>query len=66
MKHVKLQLRHGGVTMSAVGWRMAERARGLARGSTIDAAFTVDTDHFNGGWQLTLKDFRHASDKAAG
>ena len=65
-KHIKLQLRHDGVTMSAVGWSMAERARGLARGSTIDAAFTVDTNHFNGGWQLTLKDFRHASDKAAG
>ncbi len=37
----------------------------LARGSTIDAASTVDIDHFNGGWQLTRKDFRDASDKAA-
>ena len=65
-KHIKLQLRHGGVTMSAVGWRMAERARNLARGSTIDAAFSVDADYFSGGWQLTLKDFRGDSDKEAG
>ena len=64
-KHIKLRLRHDERTMAAIGWRMAERARGLARGSTIDAAFTVDVDHFNGGWQLTLKDFRDASDKAA-
>ncbi len=64
-KHIKLQLRHGGVTILAVGWRLAERARNLARGSTIDAAYTIDADHFNGGWELTLKDFRDASDKAA-
>ena len=62
-KHIKLRLRHDGMTMPAVGWRMADRACGLTPGSTIDAAYTIDTDHFRGGWQLTLKDFRHASDK---
>ena len=62
-KHIKLRLRHDGMTMPAIGWRMAARA--LAPGSTLDTAFTIDADHFSGGWQLTLKDFRDASDKAA-
>ena len=62
-KHIKLQLRHSDTTMAAVGWRMAERARGLARDSAIDAAYTIHTDHFRGGWQLTLRDFRDAAGK---
>ena len=64
-KHIKLRLRHDGTTMAAVGWRMADRGRALAPGCTLDTAFTIDTDHFRGGWQLTLKDFRDVSDKAA-
>ena len=44
---------------------MAQRAGALAPGTAFDAAFSIDADHFRGGWQLTLKDFRDASDKAA-
>ncbi len=63
-KHIKLQLRHGGVTMPAVGWRMADRAGALVPGAALDTAFSIDADYFSGGWQLTLKDLRDASDKA--
>ena len=64
-KHIKLRLRHDGMTMPAVGWRMADRAGGLVLGTALDTAFSIDADYFSGGWQLTLKDFRDATDKAA-
>jgi len=57
-KHLKLQLEHGQRHFAAMGWRMAERLEGLETGSLLDAAFSVEADTYNGGWQLILKDFR--------
>ena len=59
-KHLKLALRQDGRTLSAIGWRMAEHAAGLATGYMLDAAFTVEADDYRGGWQLVLKDLQPA------
>ena len=47
--------------MGAIGWRMAEKGRGLTRDSRLDVAYTVEPDTYYGGWQLVLEDFREAA-----
>jgi single-stranded-DNA-specific exonuclease len=64
-KHLKLRIEQGKVSFSAVGWRMAARANGLALGSEIHAAFSVEPDYYWGGWRLELEDF-HLASAAAG
>ncbi len=55
-KHLRLALRQDGLVMMAVGWQMAAWAEKLRPGSVVDAAFTVETDDFLGGWRLVLRD----------
>jgi single-stranded-DNA-specific exonuclease len=56
-KHLKLRVAQNNVSFSAVGWRMAGRIDGLASGSEINAAFSVEPDFYWGGWRLELEDF---------
>ncbi len=60
-KHLKLRIEQNQVSFRAVGWRMGPRAEGLALGSEIHAAFSVEPDLYWGGWQLELEDFHLAS-----
>jgi len=64
-KHLKLRIEQDKVSFNAVGWRMAARAGGLALGSEINAAFSVEPDFYWGGWRLELEDF-HLASAAAG
>jgi len=59
-KHLKLRIEDKRMSFDAIGWRMAERARGLRRDMRLDAAYTIEADTYNGGWQLVLQDFREA------
>ena len=59
-KHLKLRVENEWLTFDAIGWRMAERANGLRRDARLDAAYTIEADTYNGGWQLVLEDFREA------
>jgi single-stranded-DNA-specific exonuclease len=63
-KHLKLFIEQDKVSFSAVGWRMGARAVGLAAGSEIHAAFSVEPDFYWGGWRLELEDF-HLANAAA-
>jgi single-stranded-DNA-specific exonuclease len=60
-KHLKLRIEQDKVSFRAVGWRMGARADGLALGSEIHAAFSVERDLYWGGWCLELEDFHVAS-----
>ncbi len=60
-KHLKLFLSSEEKSMGAIGWRMAEKGRGLTRDSRLDVAYTVEPDTYYGGWQLVLEDFREAA-----
>ena len=59
-RHLKLRVENESMTFDAIGWRMAERARGLRRDTRLDAAYTIEADTYHGGWQLVLEDFREA------
>ena len=60
-KHLKLFLSSEGKSMSAIGWRMAERGRGLTRDTRLDVAYSIEPDTYHGGWQLVLDDFRESA-----
>lgn len=64
-KHLKMRIEQDKVSFSAVGWRMGDRFDGLALGSEINAAFSVEPDSYWGGWCLELKDF-HLAGAAVG
>ena len=59
-KHLKLRIAQDNFGFSAVGWRMGGRADGLASGSEIQAAFSIEPDFYWGGWRLELEDFHLA------
>jgi single-stranded-DNA-specific exonuclease len=55
-QHVKLTLRQHGATLPAIGFRMAERLRGIDLASTaIDVAFQLQEDHWNGRARLQAR-----------
>lgn len=58
--HLQLRLKDArGVTWGAIGWRMGERAAELHAGDSIDVAFQLDVNEWNGerSLQLLLQDF---------
>jgi single-stranded-DNA-specific exonuclease len=64
-KHLRLNLRQNGRTVTCKAWNFAERLPELAPGSLIDAALTVDDDPYSlsrgyPGWSLVLRDVRAA------
>jgi single-stranded-DNA-specific exonuclease len=55
---LRVLLHQNGTQLAALGWGMAWRAPELAVGATIDVAFKLDRDDWNGDLQLRLADFR--------
>ena len=55
---LRLLLNQDGTQIAALGWGMAWRAPEVPVGSTIDVAFKLDRDDWNGDLQLRLADFR--------
>jgi hypothetical protein len=55
---LRLLLNQNGTQLTAIGWGMAWRAPEIPVGSTIDVAFKLDRDDWNGDLQLRLADFR--------
>jgi single-stranded-DNA-specific exonuclease len=55
---LRVLLHQNGTQLSAIGWGMAWRSPELVVGSTIDVAFKLDRDDWNGDLQLRLADFR--------
>ena len=55
---LKLLLNQDGTQLAAIGWGMAWRAPEVPVGATIDVAFKLDRDDWNGDLQLRLADFR--------
>jgi single-stranded-DNA-specific exonuclease len=59
--HLQLRLRDGrGATWHAIGWRMGEREAEAPPGATIEVAFQLDMNEWNGErrLQLVMQDFR--------
>jgi single-stranded-DNA-specific exonuclease len=57
---LKLRLQDGGREIVALGWGMGPRAKELDVGVTIDVAFRLERDEWNGQSQLQMRlaDFR--------
>lgn len=55
---LRLLLNQDGTQLAAIGWGMAWRAPEVPVGATIDVAFRLDRDDWNGDLQLRLADFR--------
>jgi single-stranded-DNA-specific exonuclease len=57
---LRLTLTQGSTTLPAVGWGLAPRSGELTSGATIDVAFRVERDEWNGRslLQARLIDFR--------
>jgi len=53
--HLKLRLADDDAQMDALGWGMADRARDLADSMTVDVAYRLERDDWNGRQQLQLK-----------
>ncbi|HEX5408619.1 MAG TPA: single-stranded-DNA-specific exonuclease RecJ [Gemmatimonadaceae bacterium] len=53
--HLKLRLAHDDAHMDALGWGMADRARELADSATVDVAYRLERDEWNGEQRLQIK-----------
>ena len=53
--HLKLRLADDDAQLDALGWGMADRARDLADSMTVDVAYQLERDDWNGRQQLQLK-----------
>ena len=54
-KHLKLRLADGAAGLDAIGWGMGGRARGLGAGASVDIAFRLERDDYNGESRLQAK-----------
>jgi single-stranded-DNA-specific exonuclease len=64
-RHLQINLRQNGRTLTLKGWNFAERAAELAPGARVDAAFSFEADDYAltrgyPGWCAVLKDVRRA------
>lgn len=64
-KHLRVNLRQNGRTLTCKAWGFAERAAEFAPGARIDAAFTLENDGYSlargyESWCATLRDVRPA------
>jgi len=59
-KHLKLRVTQGGEAFDALAWRQAGRSRELESGRSLDLAFTLDANVYQGvsSLQLILRDLR--------
>lgn len=57
-KHLKLRVAQGARSLEAIGWGWAAQGAGLVPGQTLDLAFTLDKNTYQGAssLQLVLKD----------
>lgn len=57
-KHLKLRVAQGVNAFDALGWGMADRLTDLRAGDTVDMAFTLDENYYQGErtLQLVIKD----------
>ncbi len=57
-RHLKLRVGNGTKDFDAIGWRKGEQARLLGSGDTVDLAFTLDENTYQGisSLQMTIKD----------
>jgi single-stranded-DNA-specific exonuclease len=64
---LKLVLHHNGREITAIGWGMAPRARELEVGATLDVAFRLERDEYQGQSRLQarLSDFTRVDTAAA-
>lgn len=53
--HLRLQLQQGEQSFEAIAFGMGELARDLKMGNTIDVAYTIDENTWNGNTKLQLK-----------
>jgi single-stranded-DNA-specific exonuclease len=61
-QHLRLLLRKGGETYEAIAFRLGELAEAVRRRPSIDVAFVLEANEWNGErrLQLNVKDFRRA------
>ena len=52
---LRLRLQQGGVELGALGWGMAHRAPEVQAGSTVDIAFRLERDEWNGDSRLQAR-----------
>jgi single-stranded-DNA-specific exonuclease len=59
-KHLKLRVGNGAQDFDAIGWRKGEQAKLLGPGDTIDLAFTLDENTYQGmsSLQMVIKDLQ--------
>ncbi|MEJ2009450.1 MAG: single-stranded-DNA-specific exonuclease RecJ [Acidobacteriota bacterium] len=59
-KHLKLKVGNGSKDFDAIAWRKGEQARLLGSGDTVDLAFTLDENNFQGmsSLQMIIKDLQ--------
>jgi single-stranded-DNA-specific exonuclease len=59
-KHLKLKVGNGARDLDAIGWRKGEQAKLLGPGDTIDLAFTLDENTYQGmsSLQMVIKDLQ--------
>lgn len=62
--HLRLRFRQGNLSLGAVGWNMAARAKELAAGTHCSAVFTPEINEWNNRREvrIELRDFRTAPD----
>jgi single-stranded-DNA-specific exonuclease len=68
-KHLRVMLRQNGRSLALKAWNFAGRAAELARGTRIDAAFTLEDDPYAAaqglpGWSAVLRELRPARQAA--
>ncbi|MBI3385917.1 single-stranded-DNA-specific exonuclease RecJ, partial [Candidatus Gottesmanbacteria bacterium] len=54
-KHLKLSVGQSGVSLSAIAFSLGDLYRQLKSGKTVDIAYTVNLDTWNGNKRLQLK-----------
>lgn len=59
-QHIRFSLKQGNVTITGIGFNMAEKFKLLEQKNTVDIVFTIDENEWNGSTSLQLRmiDFR--------
>lgn len=65
-KHLRVNLRQNGRSLTAKAWNFAERASEVTAGNRIDVVFALEQDSFAAsrgwpGWSITVRDLRPAA-----
>jgi single-stranded-DNA-specific exonuclease len=69
-KHLRVNLRQSGRTLTLKAWNAADRLGELPPGERVDAAFCFEPDEYSAargypGWCAVLKDFRKGAGASA-